>query len=466
MRGDPMRNLKSAFTLIFIATVALTAACGRTGVDEPRSRTGVQIPDFGDETTPTPPQAVCEVPQIDLEPVRPTEIMSLDLLAQVASRMPCIGDPELVALFESPDTLWYDKTTMIPAYQDSSGDNVTFPVGMRPNTIDPNLIVEGGHEAFFEDVGHFHFPFGRPLGSPDGATFVVDFWHVPRVDGQIVPVVWWFYGPNSFTWRYEWMFPRDTVLGELLFVVDAAGDWFPFEIRTRTRTLDGWDANVYRPFPRATELAAALEKKRSERSDWETDPEIDALIAHLADDHTLVSAQLSAPDFPTVLPTIDGAKDTLPGLTDPSILEELMLEHPFQSTYGTAWKTDGTLRAWAPTTNADFHIVPTDYNGGFLEVSNESCARCHADAGHPFKDFHSFVYLYGEMWGADEAFSWHPFEKGLFVNPDGTVKNFNYDNREIRSDFADTGLVVPYDPNVHGTDTYSELVKDWSGYAY
>lgn len=461
--------------LIVLGTCALAvSACGRESFDSSGDGPYRKVGGFhGPDVEPTPgdddpgtPSDVCTTPQIPGPGERIADIISADTLARVAARMPCISDPELVALFESTDTLWYDKASMVPSYQDSAGDNTTFPVGMRPNTIQPNLIVEGGHEAFFEDIGHFHFPFGRPTGSPDGSIAAVDFWHVPRADGEILPVVWWFRQPNSFTWRYEWIFPVGTTLGEMLYVVDADGTWWPFEIRTRTREIDGWKADVFRPFPEATQLAEALSVKRQEDPVWSESSEIDALIDHLDDETTLVADQLRADLFPTVLPPIDGASDVLPGLSDSTILKELMMETGFTSTRGTVWKASGSLHSYAPTTDADFQVVPTSYNAGFLAPTDESCARCHRDAGHPFKDFHDFVYLYGELWGADQVFTWHPFEADNFVNADGTVKNFNYDNRVIRDDFASTGLVEEFDPAVHSEADYQQLLQPWSDFSY
>src|SRR5690606_20769171 len=124
---------------------------------------------------------------------------------------------------------------------------------------------------------------------------------------------------------------------------------------------------------------------------------------------SLVSASLSSPAFASAFPTVNGAKDVLPALGDSSILEELLLETPFQSCRGQVWKESGGLRSYAPTTDGAFSIVPRGYTGGFLSVDEETCTRCHQDAGRPLKDWYPFVTLYGEMWGADDSFTWHPF---------------------------------------------------------
>ncbi len=417
---------------------------------------------------PVPPQptwnASCVVPKLPATG-RPVDIVAAGTFDKVASLMPCIADPELVQLFESTDTMWYDKFSIVPAYQDSAGDNVTFPVGLRPNTIAPNLIVTGGHAAFFSELGTFHFPFGRPIGSKSDSAAVVDFWHVPRKNGAILPVVWWQYKPNSFTWRYEWMFPVGTVFGEMIYSIDGDGQWWPFEIRTRTRGLNGWTADAFRPFPTAQSFASALEEKRVADPVWAKSEEISALIAHALDDTKMVPGKLAAPKLPDAFATQEGAEDPLPDLEDDSILKALLMEVGFQSAKGARWKGE-TLAAYAPTSTGDFHIVPKGYNGGFVAVDDASCERCHVDAGHPFKDYHDFVYLYGEVWGADEVFSWHPFAHGEFVNADGTVKNFNHNNRKIRTDFASAGVVAPYDKALHTESDYQRLKQPWSDFSY
>jgi hypothetical protein len=405
------------------------------------------------------------VPKVPLDAKRPVDIMEPSRLAFVAAHMPCVADPALVAILESPDTMWYDKHTIIQGYQDSAGDNVEFPIGFRPNTIEPDLIVTGGHEALFEKIGVFHFPFGRPLGTPDGAVEVVDFWKLPRQDGKLLPVVWWYRNPNSFTWRVEWIFPKGTVFGEILFEVAPDGTRWPFEIRTRTRSLDGWETDLMRAFNRAEDMAAALIAKRAERPEWQAASDISALIAHLQDPTTLVAGKLTSSNFPTAFAEHDGGRDVLPAVGDVSILEQLLGQASFSSARGQWWKKNGSLGAYAPTTDAGFHVVPTSYVGGYFDVSKD-CDTCHRDAGHPFKDYYEFVELYGELWGGDEIFSWHPFRADKFVDADGNVLNFNNDNREIRPDFINGGVVKQYDPSADPQTIYKRIMREWADYSY
>jgi hypothetical protein len=296
---------------------------------------------------------------------------------------------------------------------------------------------------------------------------LVNFW-VPGRDEQetLLPVVWWRRDPNQYTHRYEWAFPRETILGEALFLIDEQGEWFPFEIRVRQRELGTWYSSVYRPFLTAGELADALGEKRKTRDDWAADPSISALIATLQDPGNLEEETLSASHFAGAFDPIDGAVDDLPGVSDPTILKELLREATFQSVEGSVWKESGGLRAFAPTTDASFHVVPRNYNGGLLEVSQENCHRCHENAGRPFRDYYDNILAYGELWGGDDAFSWHPFVNENFVDEDGNVQNFNYDNRELREDFLDAGLLDAFDPQIHSDQWYQQLPGDWKDFVY
>jgi len=413
--------------------------------------------------------AKCEVNvQVPVDASRPVDIMARATLTQVAARMPCVLDQNLRTILEGQSTMWYDHASIVPGYQDSFGDNVVAPIGMRPNTIRSNLIdlaVPGGHAQIFSSRGVFHFPFGKPLNTDDADVMVVDFWRLPSDNGSLLPVVWSFREPNGLTHRINWLFPVGTVLGEAMFI-RYNGELWPFEIRTRVRGIDSWESNAYRPFRTAEELAVALEDKRTENATWMADPEISALIAHLRDNSTLQAHTISVSNFVSAFPTLTGAQDSLPGLTDPSILQALLLEQPFRSAKDAVWKSNGSLETFAATTLADFSIVPKNYNGGMFKVNDETCERCHQDAGRPFKDWYDNILAYGELWGEDESFSWHPFANNTFVDPSGAVVDFNYDNRTFRQDFLDAGVLVRYNSSSHSDSVYKAIPRSWKGYAY
>lgn len=399
---------------------------------------------------------------------RAIDLMPPLRLAEFAARMPCVGGG-LRATLESTDTLWYDRQSLTPGYQDSFGDNVVTPIGMRPNTIDAQLIdlaVPGGHAQIFSQPGFFHFPFGHPIGPVTNVT-VVDFWQPPNGQGAPLPVVYWQRDPNDYTHRVEWMFPVDTLFGELLLIDD--GDQLrPFEIRTRKRTAGGWEVDVYRPFPSAIDLADAIEARRIARPEWANSPALAALVDQLRDPSSLAPLRVSASHFPGAFPSREGGLDALPTLTgsDAELIHELLVTTPFRSARGIAWKSGGGRTAWAAGAEGSGSIVPAGYNAGAIEVSEASCDGCHRDAGRPFKTWYDNILAYGELWGNDEIFTWHPFTLARFVDRNGDVVNFNNDNREIRRDLRDAGLIELYDPTHHPAARYQRIIREWTDFRY
>ena len=139
---------------------------------------------------------------------------------------------------------------------------------------------------------------------------------------------------------------------------------------------------------------------------------------------------------------------------------------PFRSARGLAWKQSNNLYAWAAGSDGTGSIVPKGYNAAAIEISETSCDSCHRDAGRPFKTWYDNILAYGELWGNDEIFTWHPFTLDRFVDATGAVVNFNYDNRQIRPDFVSAGLVAPYSPSAHPATVYKRIVREWTDFSY
>ncbi len=401
---------------------------------------------------------------------RPVEILPESIVSDLLSRMPPVWDPWLRDILDSSDTMWYDRSVIVPGYQDSYGDDMSFPVGFRPNTIESgliNLAVPGGHGWLFIRSGEFHFPFGR-TGHPQDArnTSVVDFWRLPRENGSLLPVVYWNYNPNGNTHRIEWMFPVGTVFGEVILISDSTNRSHIFEIRTRLRQRDGWEVDIYRPFPTAESFADALELKRQERANWMSSPSINDLLRHLRDPSTVSPATIGGTHFNGAFTSVSGGVDVIPSAGDETFISELLRQTPFRTSKYSIWKQTGGLAAFAASTSADFNIVPKNYNASHFEVNDAFCNRCHQDAGRPFKDFYRDVMAYGELWGEDDTFSWHPFDSKSFVDGNGNVVGFNNDNRKFRQDFVNAGIVVPFNPGAHGSARYEKLNRSWKNYRY
>jgi hypothetical protein len=401
---------------------------------------------------------------------RPVDLFPEAKLEDILTHLPPIADSDLRAILESPDTVFYDRSSIVPGYQDSFGDGKQLVVGFRPNSIAPimiDLAVPGGHGKLFVRTGEFHFPFGRTGGVDDAKnTWILDFWKLPRENGKLLPVAYSYREPTVNTRRWEWMFPVGTVFGELIFITDSSGQSHIFEIRTRVRKANSWATDVFRPFLTAEEFANALEHKRKQNTAWVQSASIDRLVAHLRDSRTLVRTKLSAGQFASAFETVEGGVDSLPALEDETLVAQLLHETSFRSARHAVWKQNGALKAFAGSTQASFHIVPRNYSAALFEVSDQFCKRCHENAGRPFKDYYPEVMPYGELWGEDDIFSWHPFDNKAFVDAKGEVVSFNDDNRKFRKDFLDAGLIAPYNAVTHDSVRYQRINHAWKNYRY
>lgn len=373
--------------------------------------------------------------------------------AEYRNHLPTVSDPEINWLLKDPRTVLYDADAIVPGYQDSMG----YPKGFRPNTLQQILIdgaVPGGWAKLFETRGRFHFPFGTGGADLCDNMKKFNFWAPPLEGGHEIPVAYW-----KTSWsRVHWVFPVGTRIGEVLLVNFPDSDSLVFEVRVRTRLIDGWDNQVYRPFPTATDLAERIKKDNIQ---WELNPNLSQIVKHLENNQTLVARTLEAPFFPGTFETSKGHLDILPAFEDMAFVKRLLKESVFQNVAGKVWKKNGEQETYAASTEAAFSIVPRRYDGGMLKVDNTSCKRCHDQGGRQIENFYHVMQAYGELWGEDQIFSWHPFENKQFVLPNGDVTNFNNDNRRIRKDLLESGLVKQISPSQFSTDKYQALPHSW-----
>jgi hypothetical protein len=367
------------------------------------------------------------------DPTVPTgatpQILSAATLAKYKSALPKVAYPKLEAIFESPSTVWFDKETMIPSYQDSVGDGSQTPIGARANSQGAGVIVPQGRRLFSQDGKTWAFPFAHTAGT-DASTNI----QIPQGLGGL--------GVNKWTWTY----PKGTMLGEIIMIKDAQGNLTTSEIRIRMRYATGWGVNVFRPFPTAQSLAAAI---KTARPTWETQPNLKAVVDHLGNNATLEPKSQTSPGFNNVF-QVSGHLDRLPDFQDEALVKELMTKTVFTSAYGETWKQNGTQKSFAPASRGGAAIVPNNYEAGLLEVREKMCMECHKNAGQQINDFETNAVLYGDIWGEDGIFSFHPYDQTQY-------SNFNNENRRVRPAYAAANLVVPYNAGTHPADVYTTV---------
>ncbi len=365
-------------------------------------------------------------------------------LRPLLQHLPAVADPVVKAALFDDQTMWYDEGSLGYVYQDSFGspkglrmNRVGYDTGIRNTVPDIRLLTK-----YFEE-GRFRFPFGIFSGHHDSGVYSLSFWNAPSDSSGVLPVRYW--KNNS---HYEWVFPNGTVVGEVLFLRAPDGEWLPFEIRARVRQATEWASTVWRPYTTAAELAAVIKAKRP---NWQT-TDLNALVMHLLDQTTLKPHTLDTGIYAQVEPSFVGALDILPGTTDTALIKALLQVPEYGNANGKSWKANGSLKTFAASTSADFHIVPKGYEGGMLEVSNQACARCHQHVSRPLKDLDGRIVLYGEIWGEDQVFTWHPFEidSAAYATSDG--------NRRLNRRMVTAGLVIEGRPQA--TDArYKPMTK-------
>ena len=371
-------------------------------------------------------------------------------LAPFRAALPNVTDPAVDAALKSPRTIWYDESSLTFVYQDSFGDprglranRVGYDVGSNASEPDIHALVE-----YFEPQ-KFKFPFSLAAGATfQENLYVLYFWQPPvDANGAAKPVRIW---KNNSHW--QWVFPVGTILGEAMFI-QAPDDkhWFSFELRSRTRRIDGWTTNILRPYLNAADLSQVVKAKRPA---WSTTPDVRALVDHLDSPASLTPHTLTAPSYAAIFPPMQGAMDYLPETTDVGLVKELLTGRTFDSAMGSSWKAAGTLTSYAASTHARFHIVPAEYPGGMLATSEAGCRSCHEQTSRPLNNLDPRVVLYGEVWGEDEVFTWHPFaiDTDTFSVADG--------NRNVNARLVTSGLVQMATP-ASDPLTYRALPKPY-----
>lgn len=259
-----------------------------------------------------------------------------------------------------------------------------------------------------------------------------------------------------------WEYLPSTVFGEVLKVAGI-----PFEIRLRMKTqLGQWITDVLRPFGSPQEMADSLKSvcngkeapagcqkllssgaiaqissantnlvNRNQfinRSNFKTarDP---LSLSRTANEATLVQAQLQS----------------LPAIPD-DVREAVLSKTAFKSVFNRPW-ISGENASWAPTAQGASSLVPHQFFGGLIPMTQKSCMNCHDSAGRHVDNFDphpSQMYAsapgdarrartwYNGVRGDDGILSFHPF------SADAVARGANTDANALNRCLVENGLVV------------------------
>jgi len=307
--------------------------------------------------------------------------------------LPLSEDKFLDAIKANVNLVWYDRETVPPIHQHwrQADIGIGFVFGLVPDKV--NISAEKT-EPFGNP--NREFPWLVTAGTTEEtkiANFVVLSESVSMEWKEVTA------GTYTKTWpMLQWTYPVGTIFGEVIFVVDPDGKRIPCEVRIRHKTKSGWLATAYRPFPTSDDLRnACLEIDKEDKEKL-----INAMDRPNAKVFTFKNTH---PDL-----TIIDEKAFLEYLPEvkPESVKKL-LNRKFKNALGSEWRNSNPP-THAPTTEADFHIVPKNYAAAAVEVSTKSCSRCHNSVGKEAADFDVKRDWYGHVRGSDTIFTFHPFD--------------------------------------------------------
>lgn len=286
------------------------------------------------------------------------------------------------------------------------------------------------------------------------------FWLPKAQGGRQWPVVW-------FTERlrnpisgggtdpaYRWVFPVGTKFYEFITQRSPEGYDYVFEIRKRTREEKEWAIEIYRPFPTATRLAAAIKSKEPE---WQRQPALITLVKHLETPGTVRTATIEDKANRNKRAFfVRSGIDRIPPINNDDLVLKLLTETTFTYSNGEAWKAGnkGESSAFAPSfSGKGFHVVPSGYDGTFLGSTRQSCMRCHESTNVHARVFDRGRGWYGYVSGSDGIISWNPME------PRYIARNGNGNARVVfRTAWTQSGLIEKFRDNTrHPPSMYRQI---------
>ncbi len=392
-----------------------------------------------------PPRAEARFLRSLLTKLKPTpRLTSESRDRQLRRLLPRVDDPQLQAVLDDPALVIYTDQEMPKAYQVWDGQLQ----GVHSASYN---ISANGSEPFGN--GNREFPWSGPAGThrTHNVSSFRFLWLPLDEHGRRRPVVWFRkHHPGDSTTGYAWTFPVGAIVGEVLVMKSPQGHGHTFELRTRKREYAEWAVDVYRPFPTPEALA---ERVKQLESNWQEQPSLVKLVSHLESRGPFRTATL-VDSHPQPAFRQRAVVDELPAIDNDKLVARLLSQTTFKSCLGTRWReTQGTVVSSAPTTRDNFHVIPANYDAGFVEVDRQSCQRCHDTVGQHVNRFDYGRDWYGRIRGSDGIFSFHPFE------PSSLSYNGFGSSVRIRGELVSSGLLERFDAARHPEKIYQELKR-------
>jgi len=316
----------------------------------------------------------------------------------LASHIPNSKDLVLNSIRNNKRLIIYTEKEIPQAYQDW--------VGALPGIHSPsyNISADKPRERFGNP--NVEFPWGSPAGTEMVAGKNINsfkFLLLPK-DKRIEVKRKYLEGDRIKS--FVWTFPTDTVVGEVLQIYHKETS-YTFEVRTRRKGPNGdWKVAIYKPFGNLREFSQFCSQNGVSLEHEEKE---------ISQSHLIFKGEAVATNLKSI----------------PESLVKKALSLDFVNVIGEEWHKE----SFAPTTDADFHIVPKNYSAATIALNSKSCVRCHESVLKHANEFDFRRDWYGRVRGSDGIFSFHPFE------PSCISHRGIYQGAEIRKDFISNGIV-------------------------
>jgi hypothetical protein len=369
-------------------------------------------------------------------------LMAPNTEAQLRKLLPRVDNAQVQRTLDDPRLILYTDREMPKAYQ--------FWNGFEPGVHSVNYNISANRSEPFGN-GNREFPWAHPAGTHRTTNvWSFKFLQLPEdASGNFVPIVWFrTRGKTDGAMGYAWRFPVGAVLGEVLVMRGEDGADYCFELRIRTREQEDWAPEVFRPFPRARDLVDRIQELRPK---WLENAKLRSFIELLSSPADLPVRELSDKHPQRTIRQKMGVF-VLPPLDDTALVSELLTTTVFKSSLHEYWfeGASGILAA-APTTQSRFHVVPANYDAGFIEVDHVSCIRCHETVNQSVDRFQAGRDWYGRIRGSDGIFSFHPFDPNS-ISPNGYSRPV-----AMRRELMIAGVIQAYSPDKHDYARYAQV---------
>jgi hypothetical protein len=362
--------------------------------------------------------------------------------ASLRKFLPKVDDPDVQAILGDPSLILYTEQEMPKCYQIWDG--------MLPGVHSVSYNISANDSEPY-GTGNIEFPWGDAAGThrtTNVSTF--RFLRLPKDEkGKTLPVAWYKkVMPGDSQPGYGWVFPVGTVVGEVLTMKAPWGADYTFELRLRIREHGDWNVDVFRPFPTADDLSKRIQELRP---DWRKNGQLAKLVSHL-NAPVKMTRRVFTDNHPGRVIHQTMGTDYLPAAGDDALIVKLLTETTFRSALGSTWrKSTNGLHTCAPTTTAKFHIVPANYDAGFIEADRVSCRRCHETTSQHVRDFQFGRDWYGRVRGSDGIFSFHPFDPT-------TISGNGYGGSvQMRPELVRGGILERFNPRRHTPRLYQRV---------